>query len=212
VGGARSLEPAQVEALAWFLVSLHHHSQSVPAGARHWNESLVHWQSRRLFGPFGAGAAYAWRRRLAARGGAVAAALEAAEAALQKPGTSLVHGDFTPGNWLVAGQGNHVVDAEFSFFGCPEFDAGALLAGLLVMRQPRKVVEAAVRVLGRGCFKYDVVLTTAFAAAQLGAQLDEASSTADGPRGAAASALMRRVVGALEAGSLEAVVPGRRRS
>jgi 5-methylthioribose kinase len=202
-GASQAWSEREAEALAWFLVSLHHHSQSVPTAARYRSEALLEWQARRLFGEFGPGPAYAWRRRVASQGDAVATGLAAARACLAQPGGSLVHGDFTPGNWVRARAGSHVVDAEFSFFGRPELDAGAFLAGLLFTRQPAPVVRAAAAVLARGCCRYDARLTAAFAAAQLGAMLDERAGEAGAPRGSAALALVRRIAGALEHGALE---------
>ena len=40
---------ADAAALAWFLVALHHHSQSVPCSARYGSREIVGWQMAHLF-------------------------------------------------------------------------------------------------------------------------------------------------------------------
>ena len=44
----------------------------------------------------------------------------------------LLHGDFYPGSWLRHADGPKVIDPEFAFVGPPEFDAGVLLAHLVL--------------------------------------------------------------------------------
>jgi 5-methylthioribose kinase len=202
--------PSQAESLAWFLVSMHHHSQSVPAAARYRSEPLVQWHVQRLFGDdngsFQASRRdYRWRSRLASAPGAAAGMLQKARGALESTSSSLVHGDFTPDNWIHSGDASSVVDAEFSFFGRPEFDVGALLAGLLVTRQPAPTIDAALGVIARGCFRYDQRLVAAFAAAQLCAMLDERVVGDATPKGSSALALYRRTIAAIETGALEAL-------
>ena len=45
-------------------------------------------------------------------------------------GSTLLHGDFYPGSWLRTATGPRVIDPEFGFLGCPEFDVGVLRAHL----------------------------------------------------------------------------------
>lgn len=45
-------------------------------------------------------------------------------------GECLLHGDFYPGSWLLTDEGPKVIDPEFCFVGCPEFDFGVLHAHL----------------------------------------------------------------------------------
>ncbi|MFN3189403.1 MAG: phosphotransferase [Aureliella sp.] len=45
-------------------------------------------------------------------------------------GTSLLHGDFYPGSWLVLDAGPRVIDPEFCFAGPAEFDYGVMAAHL----------------------------------------------------------------------------------
>ena len=217
VGAAGAVDPAltvaEAEALAWFLVRLHHHSQSVPAGARYHNCGVVGWQMARLFeqrDPRSRADHGRWLARFAALGEPARHALEDARAALGKEGASLVHGDFRATNWVRGVDGVlRVVDAEFSFFGPPEFDAGTFLASLLFGRAKPEVVRAALGVLASGCMRYQARLTCAFAAVQLCALLDEGGNAAPAPRGAAASALLRRLARAIETGSLDVLVPAR---
>lgn len=61
-------------------------------------------------------------------------------------GHSLLHGDFYPGSWLKTDSGLKVIDPEFCFYGCPEFDLGVLTAHLMLAKQDedtiRKVYQA----------------------------------------------------------------------
>jgi 5-methylthioribose kinase len=50
-------------------------------------------------------------------------------------GEALLHGDFFPGSWLQTAQGVRVIDAEFCFYGPPEFDLGVAIAHLHLARQ-----------------------------------------------------------------------------
>lgn len=207
----RPIAPAEAEALAWFLVGLHHHTQSVPAGARYRSAELLRWQSEHLFGEGDITSAEAdgtgaRRARWAAGNPAVRAALENARRSLAEPGNSLVHGDFTPGNWLRAGSARRIIDAEFSFFGRPEHDAGTFIGGLLATRQDRATLAAAVQVVSRGCFRYDARLTAAFAGAFLCVWLEEPSKDFPALPARAAAGLLRRATAAIEAGSLEELI------
>lgn len=56
-------------------------------------------------------------------------------------GDHLLHGDFFPGSVLRTASGPRVIDPEFAFFGCPEFDVGVFVAHLLLGRQVRGKVE-----------------------------------------------------------------------
>ena len=57
-------------------------------------------------------------------------------------GDTLVHGDFFPGSFLQSGDAVKVIDAEFCFFGDPEFDVGVLLAHLMMAQQPGSVTDS----------------------------------------------------------------------
>lgn len=209
VGGGepadRSITPADATALAWFLIALHHHSQSVPADARYQNREVVGWQMTHLFHQSRTPRSNSgrWLARFAASSEHARHALEDARGALEKIGTSLVHGDFTASNWVRAADGRlRVVDAEFSFFGPPEFDAGALLASLLHTGAGEDVLAAAVQVISRGCMRYHPRLTAAFTAVHLCQMLERPGTASTALRGSAALAVVRRVARAVELGSL----------
>jgi 5-methylthioribose kinase len=212
----RLISPEIASQLGWFMVALHHHSRSVPGCAHYRNERVVGWQMARLFatppGGGGRGGANrgAWLARWRERSACVRYAIEDALAALEHGGTSLVHGDFTPANWVQNGHGPRVVDGEFSFFGSPEYDAGAYLAGLLFERCDAAVLRAAVAVVAHGCCRYDLRLVVAFAGVQLCDALGRRGAGAGSARlqGAAAAAVLRRLEAALEQNSLDPLVPG----
>ena len=143
----RAITPSAAAALGWFLVSLHQHSRSVPSCAHYRNEQIVGWQMGRLFSVAPHQGRGVWLARWRERSADVRFALEDALAALEHGGTSLVHGDYTPANWVQNGHGPRVVDGEFSFFGPPEYDAGAYLAGLILEAAPRDTMRAAVEVI-----------------------------------------------------------------
>jgi 5-methylthioribose kinase len=45
-------------------------------------------------------------------------------------GAALVHGDYFPGSWIRTGAGVAVIDPEFCFLGCGEYDMGVMMAHL----------------------------------------------------------------------------------
>lgn len=45
-------------------------------------------------------------------------------------GNVLLHGDYYPGSWLKVGEDFKVIDPEFCFFGCAEYDLGVMIAHL----------------------------------------------------------------------------------
>lgn len=58
------------------------------------------------------------------------------------PGECLIHGDFFPGSWLRARHSTWIIDPEFCFWGVAEFDAGVMIAHLLLARAPAETLEA----------------------------------------------------------------------
>ncbi len=54
-------------------------------------------------------------------------------------GECLLHGDYFPGSWLRSPAGLRIIDPEFCFFGPPEFDAGVMLAHMLIAGQTHKL-------------------------------------------------------------------------
>jgi len=200
VDGGAVLTESEVEALAWFLINVHHHSQSVPVCARHCSEGIRRWHAARLF-PAGLAARrgrdYRWRQRLFGEDVEVVSVLERSREALIDGGANLVHGDFVPGNWVRTTAGLRVVDAEFSFFGRPEFDVGAFLAGLALLDLPRVVQARAHEVLAQACVRYDPGMVAAFLAVHLCSMLDGGAAGVRAPSGSQALALYRRAVAAI---------------
>ena len=56
-------------------------------------------------------------------------------------GLTLIHGDYFPGSWLRTEAGPRIIDPEFCFFGGAEFDAGVILAHLLLSNQNSQSIE-----------------------------------------------------------------------
>jgi hypothetical protein len=216
VRGTRSPELSAADAgeLAWFLISLHHHSQSLPVRARYRSDDLVQWQADRLFGRFlrtvreDADCVFVTLLRSKP---AVLRAMHEARDALLAEGSSLVHGDFLPWNWAGKSGSLKVVDAECSFFGCPEMDAGAFLAGLLLSRQSDAALNEALYVLTDGCVRYDVRLMAAFASAHMCALLTEDSPDKGLACGKDALALLKRTIRAIEEGTVRPLFVDKRK-
>ena len=53
-------------------------------------------------------------------------------------GTTLLHGDYYPGSWLLSNAGFKIIDPEFCFFGHQSFDLGVLLAHIKMAQQTEK--------------------------------------------------------------------------
>lgn len=84
-------------------------------------------------------------------------------------GRSLVHGDFFPGSWLATPEGVRVIDAEFCYYGDPEFDLGCAIAHCALARQRP---EAASSLLARytalpGEINLDQAWITRYAAVEI---------------------------------------------
>ena len=208
----RVIAPEVAEQLGWFLVSLHHHSGSIPACAHYRNEQVVGWQMARLFTGACVQGGDTWLARWRERSPEVRYALEDALAALERGGNTLVHGDYTPANWVQNGHGPQVVDGEFSFFGPPEYDAGAYLAGLLMYGQATETLAAAVHVIHHGCFRYDVRLVAAFAGVHVCDALQSASrevTRVTRLRSSSALAVLRRLQVVVETKSIDRLIPRR---
>jgi tRNA A-37 threonylcarbamoyl transferase component Bud32 len=70
--------------------------------------------------------------RVATRNPAIAASVGTAIEALRASGRTLVHGDFSPKNLLVAGSEVVILDCEVAHWGDPRFDVGFCLMHLLL--------------------------------------------------------------------------------
>ena len=68
-------------------------------------------------------------------------------------GGTLLHGDYYPGSWLRTSQGTRIIDPEFAYLGCAEFDMGVLVAHLKMAQTDDAVIQA-------GLAAYDMTGTT----------------------------------------------------
>jgi len=59
----------------------------------------------------------------------------------QQSGFTLLHGDYSPGNWLASDGGIYIIDPKFSAFGRPEIDLGNLIGHLLLASIPDQKIE-----------------------------------------------------------------------
>jgi 5-methylthioribose kinase len=57
-------------------------------------------------------------------------------------GFTLLHGDYSPGNWLLSDGSVYIIDPKFSTFGKPEMDVGTLIAHLLLASIPREKIDS----------------------------------------------------------------------
>ncbi|MDO8367441.1 MAG: phosphotransferase [Saprospiraceae bacterium] len=57
-------------------------------------------------------------------------------------GDTLLHGDFYPGSWLKTEQGIKIIDPEFCFYGCKEFDLAVMIAHLYLTNHEESTVES----------------------------------------------------------------------
>ena len=55
-------------------------------------------------------------------------------------GKKLLHGDFYPGSWLKTKEGIKIIDAEFAFHGCAEFDLAILVAHCKMTNQEESLL------------------------------------------------------------------------
>lgn len=148
VYAGRRLERDEMTALARFLSALHRIPlrPDLPEAARLTNRAMRELNHAHIFAiPLQAENGLDLDRILP--GLAAAAAPFKRDAALRETfarlgvaayltdGPCLLHGDFFPGSFVRTPAGPRVIDPEFGFFGRPEFDAGVLLAHLLLSGQ-----------------------------------------------------------------------------
>lgn len=60
-------------------------------------------------------------------------------------GDTLLHGDYYPGSWLKTRAGVRVIDPEFCFHGCREFDLAVMMAHLMLTRHTDAVVQSVLK-------------------------------------------------------------------
>lgn len=59
------------------------------------------------------------------------------------PGATLLHGDYYPGSWLRVNGQFSVIDPEFCFFGCAEYDYGVMVAHFKMAQLPETLISQA---------------------------------------------------------------------
>ncbi len=60
-------------------------------------------------------------------------------------GDTLLHGDYYPGSWLITRQGVRVIDPEFCFHGCREFDVAVMMAHLIMTQHAESQVSSVLK-------------------------------------------------------------------
>jgi 5-methylthioribose kinase len=80
-------------------------------------------------------------------------------------GPMLAHGDFFPGSWVRTSGNVAVIDPEFCFLGAAEFDAGVMLAHLVICGEAAERVEAVERALAGD--RFDRALARQFAGVEI---------------------------------------------
>lgn len=81
-------------------------------------------------------------------------------------GNSLVHGDYFPGSWLRARDGLFVIDVEFSFLGCSEFDIGVCCGHFCLARDHTEMIPSFLRAYSEGR-AFDTDLMKRFAGTEI---------------------------------------------
>jgi 5-methylthioribose kinase len=81
-------------------------------------------------------------------------------------GNSLLHGDFFPGSWLKTKNDIKIIDAEFCYFGDPEFEMGVMLAHLHLADQGSDLVSEALE-LYQSSADLDAALTKKYMAVEI---------------------------------------------
>jgi 5-methylthioribose kinase len=71
-------------------------------------------------------------------------------------GKTLLHGDYYPGSWLKVGTDLKVIDPEFCFFGCAEYDFGVMVAHLKMAQIEDNIIENALKLYSNKGFNKDL--------------------------------------------------------
>jgi 5-methylthioribose kinase len=79
---------------------------------------------------------------------------------------SLLHGDYYPGSWLLTNEGIKIIDLEFSFVGCPEFDLGVMVAHLYITQHDERFIDKVIKYYQSKSL-IDVSLTRSFAGVEI---------------------------------------------
>jgi 5-methylthioribose kinase len=80
-------------------------------------------------------------------------------------GATLVHGDYFPGSWVRTNAGIAVIDPEFCFLGCREFDLGVMIAHLTLAGATAAHLDTVERAIARG--RGDTALAHQFAGVEI---------------------------------------------
>jgi 5-methylthioribose kinase len=80
-------------------------------------------------------------------------------------GETLVHGDYFPGSWVRSGDGVAVIDPEFCFLGCGEYDVGVMIAHLMMAGETTADADVLEGAAGDG--HGDAALTRQFAGVEI---------------------------------------------
>lgn len=81
-------------------------------------------------------------------------------------GSSLVHGDYFPGSWVRARDSLFIIDVEFSFFGCSEFDIGVCCGHFCLARGYTETIPSLLRAYTEGR-TFDTDLMKRFAGTEI---------------------------------------------
>lgn len=57
-------------------------------------------------------------------------------------GDTLLHGDYYPGSWIKTKQGIKIIDPEFCFYGCKEFDIAVMIAHLYLTKHDESSIKS----------------------------------------------------------------------
>ena len=80
-------------------------------------------------------------------------------------GETLVHGDYFPGSWVRTRGGVAVIDPEFCFLGCGEFDLGVMMAHLIMAGDTEADTDVLERAAADG--RADAALARQFAGVEI---------------------------------------------
>ncbi|MPR33078.1 phosphotransferase [Cytophagaceae bacterium SJW1-29] len=82
-------------------------------------------------------------------------------------GGTLLHGDYYPGSWLRTAKGTRIIDPEFAYVGCAEFDLGVLVAHLRMAQTDDAVIRAGLEAYDLTTRTFDHALFAGFCGAEI---------------------------------------------
>lgn len=151
----QKLQETEIQQLLHYLNLLHSHFQRPPGGGRVANLSMRRLNHEHIFhypfmveNGFNLDAVQPGLQEVAMRY-KLDSTLKKEIAALGKAylssGDTLLHGDYYPGSWLKTRAGMRVIDPEFCFHGCREFDLAVMMAHLMLTRHTDAVVQSVLK-------------------------------------------------------------------